>query len=54
MAASVLKMRPNDDQDSLVKSMNANMDNVKFVQEHEAEITAKREAMEKELGTPEP
>jgi hypothetical protein len=26
------------------------MENVKFVQEHEAEITAKREAMEKELG----
>ena len=50
MAASVLKMRPNDDQDSLVKSMNANMENVKFVQEHEAEITARREAMEKELG----
>ena len=50
MAASVLKMRPNDNQDSLVTSMHANMDNVKFVQEHEAEINAKREAMEKEVG----
>ncbi|HET9603562.1 MAG TPA: hypothetical protein VFO96_04680 [Gemmatimonadales bacterium] len=50
MAASVLKMRPNDDQDSLVTAMHANMDNVKFVQEHEAEISAKREAMEKEVG----
>ena len=50
MAASVLKMRPNDDQDSLVTAMHANMDNVKFVQEHEAEINAKREAMEKEVG----
>ncbi len=50
MAASVLKMRPNDDQDSLVTAMQANMDNVKFVQEHEADINAKREAMEKEVG----
>jgi predicted small lipoprotein YifL len=50
MAASVLKMRPNDDRDSLVTSMHANMDNVKFVQEHETEINAKREAMEKEVG----
>ncbi len=50
MAASVLKMRPNDDQDSLVREMKASMDNVRFIQEHEAEITAKREAMEKELN----
>lgn len=50
MAAAVLKMRPNDDQDSLVTAMHASMDNVKFVQEHEAEINAKREAMEKEAG----
>jgi len=39
-------MRPGDDPDSLVASMNASMANVKFVQEHEAEINAGRDAME--------
>lgn len=50
MAAAMLKMQPNSDQDSLVTAMHANMDNVKFVREHEAEINAKREAMEREVG----
>ena len=46
MAAAVLKMRPNDNQDSLMRSMKVNPDNVKFYNEHEAEITAKTKAIE--------
>lgn len=49
MAAAVLKMRPNDNQDSLIRSMQANPENVKFYQEHEAEITQKQKAIEAEL-----
>ena len=49
MAAAVLKMRPNDNQDSLIRSMQANPENVKFFQEHEAEITQKQKAIEAEL-----
>lgn len=49
MAAAVLKMRPNDNQDSLVREMKANMDNVRFIQENEAVLTQKRQAMEAEL-----
>lgn len=49
MAASVLQMRPDDDADSLAREMNANMDNIRFIQEHEAEITQKQQALEAEL-----
>lgn len=49
MAAAVAKMRPNDNQDSLIRSMQANPDNVKFYNEHEAEITAKTKALEAEM-----
>jgi hypothetical protein len=50
MAAGVLEMRPNDNQDSLVNAMNANKDNVQFVRDHQAELNAMRDAMRKEFG----
>ena len=49
MAASVMQMRPNDDQDSLAREMKANIDNVRFFREHEAELTRKQEALEADL-----
>jgi hypothetical protein len=49
MAASILEMRPNDNQDSLVREMQANMDNIKFYREHKAEIDAKQQAAQKEM-----
>jgi hypothetical protein len=49
MAAAVLKMRPNDNQDSLMREMKVNPDNVKFYNEHEAEITAKTKAVEADM-----
>lgn len=49
MAAAVLKMRPNDNQDSLMREMKVNPENVKWYTEHEAEITAKTKAIEAEM-----
>ena len=49
MAAAVLKMRPNDNQDSLIREMKVNPDNIKFYNEHEAEITAKTKAIEADM-----
>lgn len=49
MAAAVLKMRPQDNQDSLIREMKANPDNIKFYNEHEAEITAKSKALEQDM-----
>jgi hypothetical protein len=49
MAASVLQMRPNDDQDSLAREMKANMDNIRFFREHETELKRKQEALEQEM-----
>ncbi|GLC24807.1 hypothetical protein [Roseisolibacter agri] len=49
MAGSVLQMRPKDNADSLVREMKANMDNVRFMREHEAEIKQKQEAMAAEM-----
>lgn len=49
MASSVLKMRPNDNQDSLIREMKANPDNIKFYREHEAEITRKTSALQAEM-----
>jgi hypothetical protein len=49
MAASVLKMRPNDDQDSLAREMKANMDNIRFYQQHEAEIVRKTTELAAEM-----
>ena len=49
MADGGLKMRPKDNQDSLIRAMKANPDNIKFYREHEAEITAKSKAIEAEM-----
>jgi hypothetical protein len=49
MASSVLKMRPNDNQDSLIREMKANPDNIKFYREHEAEITKKTADLQAEM-----
>ena len=49
MAAGVAKMRPNDNQDSLVREMKANPENVKFINEHEAELGQKQKAMADEM-----
>jgi len=49
MASSVAKMRPQDNQDSLIREMKANPDNVKFYREHEAEITKKTADLQAEM-----
>ena len=49
MAAAVAKMSPNANQDSLIRSMQANPDNIKFYNENEAEITRKSKALEAEM-----
>jgi hypothetical protein len=49
MAAAVAKMQPNANQDSLIRAMKANPDNVKFYNENEAEITRKAKALEDEM-----
>ena len=49
MAASVAKMRPNDNQDSLIREMKANPENIKWYNEHEAEITQKTKAIDAQM-----
>lgn len=49
MAAGVLQMRPNDNQDSLVREMKANMDNIKFLRANEAALKQKQEAFAAEM-----
>jgi hypothetical protein len=49
MAAAVAKMRPTDNQDSLIRAMKANPDNIKFYNENEAEITRKSKQVEAEM-----
>ncbi len=49
MAASVLQMRPNDDPDSLAREMKANIDNIRFYREHEAEIARKTSELQAEM-----
>jgi hypothetical protein len=49
MAAAVAKMHPNANQDSLIRSMKVNPDNVKFYNENEAEITRKARELEDEM-----
>lgn len=49
MAAGVLQMRPNDNQDSLAREMKASLENIKFYRDNEAEITRKQQALEAEL-----
>ena len=55
MAAGVLKMRPKDNQDSLVREMKANIENVRFMQQNEAELQRKQKELAEEmkrLGVP--
>jgi hypothetical protein len=54
MAMTVLQMQPNANQDSLMREMKANPDNLKFIKEHEAELTTKYKAMEAEMKALEP
>ena len=49
MAAGVLKLRPKDNQDSLIRAMQASPENVKFYQDNEAEITRKEKELEAEM-----
>ena len=49
MAASVLQMRPNDNQDSLAREMKASMDNIRFMRENEAELTRRQQELEVKL-----
>jgi hypothetical protein len=49
MAASVLQMRPNDNQDSLAREMKASMENIRFMRENEAELMRKQQELESEL-----
>ncbi|MEO7458073.1 MAG: hypothetical protein ABIY52_17580 [Gemmatimonadaceae bacterium] len=42
LAAGVVKSRPLDDADSLTREMKANAANVRFVREHEVELTRRR------------
>ncbi len=49
MAAGVAKMRPSDNQDSLIREMKANPENVKFFQANEAELTRKQKELEAEM-----
>jgi len=49
MAAAVLQMQPNANTDSLAAEMQVNMDNVRFMREHEAELRQKQEALDAEM-----
>lgn len=49
MASSVMQMRPNDNQDSLAREMNASMENIRFLRENEAELMRKQQELEAEL-----
>lgn len=49
MAMSVLSMRPNEDQDSLMRAMQANPENVRFLQENMPEITRRQQAAQEEM-----
>ena len=49
MAAAVLDMQPNANQDSIAREMDANMDNVRFIRENEAELRRKQEALQADM-----
>lgn len=49
MAAAVLDMRPKDNQDSLMREMKVNPENVKFYREHKAELEQRQKAAEAEM-----
>lgn len=49
MAAGVVKMRPKDNRDSLIRAMKASPENVSFMSENEAEITRKQNELAAEM-----
>jgi hypothetical protein len=49
MAAGVLKSRPDDNADSLIRVMKVNPENVKFVRENEAVLMAKQKELQEEI-----
>lgn len=49
MASGVAQMRPNDNQDSLIRAMQASPANVKFFRDNEAAITQKQTALSEEM-----
>jgi hypothetical protein len=49
MAASVLQMRPNDNQDSLAREMKVNPANIKFMRDNQEEFARRQEAMAAEM-----
>lgn len=49
MAAAVLEMRPEADADSLIRAMQANPENVRFMRDHKSELEAKQQAMQTEM-----
>ena len=49
MAMSILAMRPNDDQDSLMREMNTNPENVQFLRENIEALTQKQQAAAAEM-----
>jgi len=49
MAAGIAKMRPDDNQDSLIRAMKANPENVKFLFDNEAELNRKQKAVEEDM-----
>lgn len=50
MAGSILQMRPDDNQDSLAREMNANMENIRFVRENQDEIARKQKEIADEVA----
>lgn len=48
MAASIAEMQPNANQDSIIRSMDANPKNVQFIKEHGAEFEQKQKALQAE------
>lgn len=49
MAASVLQMRPNDNQDSLAREMKVNPANIKFMKDNQAEFQRRQDALQAEM-----
>jgi hypothetical protein len=49
MANAVLQAQPDANEDSLARAMQVNMNNVRFMREHEGEIRQKQEALDQEM-----
>ena len=49
MARSVLQMRPNDNQDSLIREMKVNKANIEFMRINEAELARKQQTIVEEM-----